>query len=70
MSNTAGRISAKERFRQTGNFRESYNNTQRKKIAGLDDIKTKNKYPDDRSFIEEIEDFIIREESRYKAYLT
>ncbi len=37
---------------------------------GLDDIKTKNKYPDDRSFIEEIEDFIIREESRYKAYLT
>ena len=37
---------------------------------GLEDIKIKDKYPNDISFIDEIENFILREELRYKEYLS
>ena len=35
----------------------------------LEEIKTKDKFPEETSFINEIEEFILREEVRYKAYL-
>ena len=36
----------------------------------LKEIKTKDKFPEEKGFIKEIEEFILKEEVRYKAYLT
>jgi len=36
----------------------------------LEEIKTKDKFPEEKGFIKEIEEFILKEEVRYKAYLT
>ena len=40
MSTKAGSFSSRESFRQTGNYRRSYNNTLREKIAGTDSYTT------------------------------
>ena len=37
---------------------------------GLEEIKSKDKFPEETDFIKEIEEFILKEEIRYRAYLT